>query len=101
TDWPQVLALYGLLADSPVVRLNRAVALAMVQGPKAGLALLDTLEGGELSGHHRLAAVRAHLLELDGQTLAARDHYLAAAGLTSSLPEQGYLRARAKRLIVT
>ncbi|GAA4088546.1 RNA polymerase sigma factor [Nonomuraea soli] len=101
TDWPQVLALYGLLADSPVVRLNRAVALAMVQGPKAGLALLDTLEGGELSGHHRLAAVRAHLLELDGQALAAREHYLTAAGLTSSLPEQGYLRARAERLIVT
>jgi len=64
TDWPQILALYGVLArvsDSPMVQLNRAIALAMVQGPAAGLAALDALDADErVAGHHRLPAVRAH-----------------------------------------
>jgi predicted RNA polymerase sigma factor len=102
TDWPQILVLYELLerlAPSPVVTLNHAVALAMVRGPRAGLDLLATLDGdGRLAGHHRLDAVRAHLLELAGETAAAREHYRAAARRTTSLPEQRYLEGRAARL---
>jgi RNA polymerase sigma factor (sigma-70 family) len=102
TDWPQILALYALLermSDNPMVRLNRAIALAMVQGPPAGLALLATLDGdARLAGHHRLDAVRAHLLEMAGDHAAAVTHYRAAAGRTTSLPEQRYLIARAARL---
>jgi predicted RNA polymerase sigma factor len=100
TDWPQILALYGLLdrmADNPMVTLNRAIAAAMVDGPAAGLRLLDTLEQ-RLRGHHRLAAVRAHLLELDGSVEAAVEQYRTAAARTTSLPEQRYLLARAARL---
>ena len=74
TDWPQVAALYGVLdqiAPSPMVTLNRAVAVAMAQGPQAGLDLLAVLDAdGRLAGHHRLAAVRAHLLEQAGQPAA-------------------------------
>ncbi|HEX6857975.1 MAG TPA: DUF6596 domain-containing protein [Streptosporangiaceae bacterium] len=102
TDWPQVAALYGVLdriAPSPMVTLNRAVAVAMAQGPQAGLDLLAALDAdGRLAGHHRLAAVRAHLLEQAGQPAAARDAYTEAARLTTSLPEQRYLTARAARL---
>ena len=102
TDWPQILVLYELLGrldPSPGVTLNHAVALAMVRGPRAGLDLLATLDGdARLAGHHRLDAVRAHLLELAGDTAAAREHYRAAARRTSSLPEQRYLEGRASRL---
>jgi RNA polymerase sigma factor (sigma-70 family) len=102
TDWPQILVLYELLerlAPSPVVTLNHAVALAMVRGPRAGLELLATLDSdGRLAGHHRLDAVRAHLLELAGDPAAARDAYRAAARRTTSLPEQRYLEGRAARL---
>jgi RNA polymerase sigma factor (sigma-70 family) len=102
TDWPQILVLYELLerlAPSPVVTLNHAVALAMVRGPQAGLDLLATLDDdGPLAGHHRLDAVRAHLLELAGDPAAAREHYRAAARRTTSLPEQRYLEGRAGRL---
>jgi predicted RNA polymerase sigma factor len=102
TDWPQILVLYELLerlAPSPVVTLNHAVALAMVRGPRAGLELLATLDSdGRLAGHHRLDAVRAHLLELAGDSAAARDAYRAAARRTTSLPEQRYLEGRAARL---
>jgi predicted RNA polymerase sigma factor len=100
TDWEQILALYGLLEQltgNPVVTLNRAVALAMVHGPAAGLDLLDEVDG-RLSGHYRLDAVRAHLLELAGDTAGARIHYLAAARRTTSLPEQRYLATHAARL---
>jgi predicted RNA polymerase sigma factor len=100
TDWPQINALYGLLEQitgSPVVTLNRAVAAAMADGPAAGLALLETVEV-QLAGHYRLDAVRAHLLELAGDTEAALEHYRAAAGRTTSLPEQRYLASRAARL---
>lgn len=102
TDWPQILALYDVLeriAPSPVVTLNRAVAVAMVKGPLAGLALLGTVEADpQLTRSHRLDAVRAHLLELSGDAAAAREAYLRAAGSTASLPERRYLAARAARL---
>jgi RNA polymerase sigma factor (sigma-70 family) len=102
TDWPQILALYQVLerlAPNPMVTLNHAVAAAMVQGPRAGLDLLAPLEADErLARHHRLHAVRAHLLELAGRSAAARDGYLTAARLTTSLPEQRYLQDRAARL---
>ena len=100
TDWPQIVALYDLLermAPNPMVTLNRAVAVAMAQGPQGGLELLTTLED-ELGEHHRLHAVRAHLLELSGETAAARDSYRTAARLTTSLPERRYLEARAAKL---
>ena len=100
TDWPQILALYSLLEQmtgNPMVTLNRAVAAAMVDGPTAGLALLESLDE-QLAGHHRLDAVRAHLLELDGDREAAIIHYRAAAGRTTSVAEQRYLLTRAARL---
>ncbi|MEU8798855.1 DUF6596 domain-containing protein [Spirillospora sp. NPDC048819] len=102
TDWPQVLALYRLLAHvspNPMVTLNEAVALAMVDGPSAGLDLLRSLDGDDrMSGHHRLAAVRAHLLEMAGEAGAAREMYRQAARSTTSIPERRYLESRAARL---
>ncbi|MFE0153230.1 RNA polymerase sigma factor [Nonomuraea sp. NPDC059007] len=99
TDWPQILALYELLAgvsDNPVVRLNHAIAVAMVRGPRAGLELVDAL-AEPLAANHRLYAVRAHLLELAGEAAAAHDAYREAARRTTSLPEQRYLTERAER----
>jgi predicted RNA polymerase sigma factor len=82
-----------------MVTRNRAVAVAMVHGPKAALDLLTTLQVDErLAGHHRLDAVRAHLLELAGDDAAARAAYRTAARRTTSLPEQRYLDMRAARL---
>ena len=102
TDWPQILAFYDVLttvAPGPVVTLSRAVALAHVHGPRAGLALLGTLGADERMAHtHRLEAVRAHLLEQTGNAAAARDSYLRAAKMTASLPEQRYLELRAAQL---
>jgi len=102
TDWEQVLALYGMLeqlSPGPVVTLNRAVALAMVEGPAAGLTVLDDLaQDKRLARHHRLHAVRAHLLEMAGETEQARDSYLLASRLTTSIPEQDHLRRKAEAL---
>jgi RNA polymerase sigma factor (sigma-70 family) len=102
TDWPQIVRLYQLLerlAPNPMVTLNQAVAVAMVDGPRAGLALLEPLDTDDrLARHHRLHAVRAHLLEMAGDHQAARSGYQAAARLTTSLPEQRYLHSRAARL---
>ncbi|MGH8776240.1 MAG: RNA polymerase sigma factor [Jiangellaceae bacterium] len=102
TDWPQILTLYELLervAPSPIVTLNHAVAVAMVRGPRAGLDLLDTLDAdARMTGNHRLDAVRAHLLEMSGDDVTARASYVAAARLTTSVPERRYLEARAARL---
>jgi predicted RNA polymerase sigma factor len=82
-----------------MVTLNRAVAIAMVDGPAAGLALLATLDGDDrVARHHRLEAVRAHLLELAGDLEGARASYRIAARRTTSLPEQRYLEGRAGRL---
>lgn len=100
TDWPQILALYGLLermTANPVVTLNRAVAAAMVAGPATGLALLEGIDE-PLDGHHRIDAVRAHLLEMAGDRGAAIVHYRMAAGRTTSVAERDYLTARAARL---
>ena len=102
TDWKQILALYevlGRIDPGPVVTLNRAVALARVSGPRAGLELLSTIElDPQMATTHRLSAVRAHLLELDGDVTGARAAYLEAARQTRSTPEQRYLAARAARL---
>ncbi|WP_169979938.1 RNA polymerase sigma factor [Microbispora sp. H10836] len=101
TDWPQILALYGLLermSPNPMVSLNRAVAAAMVHGPAAGLALLEPLADGPLAGHHRLHAARAHLLEMTGDHRAAVEDYRAAASRTASVPERDHLIMRAARL---
>jgi predicted RNA polymerase sigma factor len=100
TDWGEILALYGLLegvAPGPMVALNRAVAAAMANGPETGLALLAEVEP-QLEGHHRVHAVRAHLLELSGDRAGAHAEYRRAAALTASLPEQRYLTRRAARL---
>ncbi|MFG2914298.1 RNA polymerase sigma factor [Kitasatospora sp. NPDC048298] len=100
TDWPQITALYEVLermSPGPMVRLNHAVARAMVDGPAAGLEMLAPLEAdGRLAGHHRLAAVRAHLQEMSGDPAAARESYREAARQTGSLPERRYLEARAE-----
>ena len=102
TDWPQILALYDLLrrmSDNPMVMLNHAIAVAMVQGPTKGLELLDALNSdAHLVDHHRLDAVRAHLLELAGDHKDAVRHYRAAAAKTGSLPERNYLLTQAARL---
>ncbi len=102
TDWPQILALYGLLdriADNPMVTLNHAIALAMVQGAAAGLDRLAALDRDErIAGHYRLDAVRGHLFEMLGDRAAAIAHYRAAAEKTASLPERAYLAAKAANL---
>jgi predicted RNA polymerase sigma factor len=100
TDWRQILTLYGLLEQmtgNPVVTLNRAVAAGMADGPSAGLAVLDSVDE-RLSGYYRLDAVRAHLLEMAGDTEGALVHYRAAASRTTNVPEQRYLTRQAARL---
>jgi predicted RNA polymerase sigma factor len=98
TDWPQIVGLYELLRrispDNPVLAMNNAVAVAMVDGPAKGLALLDD----RLDDDHRLHSVRAHLLEMAGDRAAARTSYREAARRAMSLPQQRYLNARADRL---
>jgi RNA polymerase sigma factor (sigma-70 family) len=99
TDWPQIEILYRMLSDlapGPVVTLNQAVAVAMVNGPAAGLDLLaPLLADPQLRQYHRLHAVRAHLLELAGRASEARGAYALAARLATSIPEQRYLNAKA------
>jgi predicted RNA polymerase sigma factor len=102
TDWPEILGLYDVLerlAPGPMVSLNRAVAVAMVAGPAAGLEILSALEAdGRLAGHHRLYSTRAHLLDRSGALAAALTCYREAARRTTSLPERRYLLGRAARL---
>ncbi len=102
TDWRQILGLYTLLngiAPGPMVTLNRIVAAAMVHGPQTALEQLTTAEAEPaLAGHHRVEAVRAHLLDMAGEADAARTHYRLAARRTLSLPEQRYLESRAAQL---
>ena len=102
TDWPQIMALYGLLermSDNPMVSLNRAIAAAMVEGPRAGLELLEALEADpRMTGHYRLDAVRGHLFEMAGDQERALAHFRAAAERTASLPERNYLTTKAARL---
>jgi RNA polymerase sigma factor (sigma-70 family) len=102
TDWEQVHILYKILeriAPNPMVTLNRAVAIAELDGPHAGLQLLTTLDDdARIADHHRLHAVRAHLLERAGDVSAAYQNYKNAARATASLTERRYLEARASRL---
>jgi RNA polymerase sigma factor (sigma-70 family) len=99
TDWRQILLLYAvlqLLAPGPMVTLNRIVAVAMVDGAPAALAELEEAAADPaLAGHHRVAAVRAHLLEMAGSPAAAREQYKLAARQTLSAPERHYLESRA------
>jgi RNA polymerase sigma factor (sigma-70 family) len=102
TDWPQILALFQLLetiAPGPMVTLNRVVAVAMVNGPQAGLEVLAPLEADErMARHHRLHAVRAHLLEMAGRPGEALESYRTAARYATSAPEKRYLETRAGAL---
>jgi predicted RNA polymerase sigma factor len=102
TDWPQILALYTVLlrmSDNPMVRLNHAVAVAMVHGPARALKLLEQLDDDRrLRGHHRLEAVRAHLLEMAGDHEAAAHRYQVAAARATNMPERDYLLTQAARL---
>lgn len=104
TDWPQIAVLYRMLdrvAPSPTVTLNLGVAVAMADGPEAGLALVDPLLADpSMRRHHRMHSVRAHLLEMSGRVEEAIEAYGMAARLTSSLPEQRYLNRRLARLTV-
>ncbi|MFC7624465.1 RNA polymerase sigma factor [Microlunatus sp. GCM10028923] len=100
TDWPHIVALYGVLeriTGSPVVTLNRAVAVGQADGPRAGLAVAAEVAEA-LAGHQRLYAVRAHLLEQAGDREAARADYLEAARLATGAPERRFLVLRAARL---
>jgi predicted RNA polymerase sigma factor len=96
TDWPQILALYGLLRqaepDNPVVAMNHAVAAAMVDGPARGLSLLDELRNdARVTGDHRYLTARAHLLQLSGELAAAGEAYRAAARAAPTVGQQRYL----------
>ena len=103
TDWSEILALYEMLkgiSDNPMVTLSLAIATAMVHGPYAGLDLLTHLDDDpHLSGHHRLDAVRAHLLERAGNRATAISLYRSAAEKTTNAPERNYLMTRAARLM--
>ena len=102
TDWAQIAGLYEVLMNmtpSPMVRLSHAIAIAMVQGPEAGLAIVDQLEtDARLAGNYRLAAARAHLLERLGQREQAVNHYRCAAAATTNIPERDYLLLKASTL---
>jgi RNA polymerase sigma factor (sigma-70 family) len=102
TDWPQIMSLYSLLrrmSDNPMVTLNYAIAVAMVDGPAKGLDLLNSLQQDQrVASHYRLSAVRAHLLELAGDRSSAVAYYREAAAKTGSLPERNYLLTQAARL---
>ena len=98
TDWAQIAALYGRLArlaPSPVVELNRAVAVGMADGPSAGLVLVEALAAsGELAGYHLLPATRADLLRRLDRTAEAAVAYRQALELTATDTERRYLRRR-------
>jgi RNA polymerase sigma factor (sigma-70 family) len=102
TDWAQVHALYLILeriAPNPMVTLNRAIALAEIEGPKAGLNLLSTLDSDKrMAEHHRLLPVRAHLLEKTGDMAGAYENYRRAAKATASIAEQRFLESRSSRV---
>jgi RNA polymerase sigma factor (sigma-70 family) len=102
TDWPQIVALYEMLmqlSDNPMVALNHVVAVAMARSAQEGLDLLGEIQGDErIAKDHRLYAVRAHLLEMAGDSASARAAYEEAAERATSLPQQRYLNRRAARL---
>jgi RNA polymerase sigma factor (sigma-70 family) len=102
TDWPRIVLLYEALAQvapSPIVDLNRAVAVAMADGPAAGLAEVEAVErSGALAGSHLLPGVRAELLARLGRTAAAADEYRRAAELCANVAERSVLMAKAAAL---
>jgi RNA polymerase sigma-70 factor (ECF subfamily) len=102
TDWPQIVALYSVLArvePSPVIELNLAVAVAMRDGPEAGLKLIDAiLARGELTAYHLAPAARADLCRRLGKTAEARSAYEKALALTQQEPEQRFLQNRLREL---
>jgi len=102
TEWAQIVALYDVLlsiSENPMVALNRAIAVAMVEGPARGLELIGDLDNdARIAGHYRLDAVRGHLYEMSGSPERAVAHYRAAAERTTSLPERNYLTMKAARL---
>jgi RNA polymerase sigma-70 factor (ECF subfamily) len=102
TDWPQIVALYTVLArvdPSPVVELNRAVAVAMRDGPEAGLKLVDALLArGELANYHLAYSARADLCRRAGKTEEARASYEKALALTQQEPERRFLQKRLREL---
>jgi len=102
TDWPQIVELYDRLAEldpSPVVRLNRAVAVAMVDGPAPALAMIESIaSGGELDGYHLLYAARADLQRRLGRTREAADSYARALSLVTNASERRFLERRLESL---
>jgi RNA polymerase sigma factor (sigma-70 family) len=102
TDWQQIVALYGVLLrldNNPVVALNHAVAVSMIQGPEAGLELLRPLASDpRINADRRFHAVRAHLHEMTGNVAAARDDYETAARQATNLQQQRYLHRQIARL---
>lgn len=97
TDWAQIVALYDLLeaqAPSPVVQVNRAVALAMRDGPETGLAALETIDAEALRAYHLLPAAQAELLRRLGRRTEAASAYRAAIGLVANERERAYLRRK-------
>ena len=102
TDWPQIVALYGVLArvePSPVIELNRAVAVAMSDGPQAGLDLIDALlSSGDLADYHLAHSARADLCRRLGKTAEARASYEKALSLTQQEPERRFLENRLREL---
>jgi RNA polymerase sigma-70 factor (ECF subfamily) len=102
TDWARIVGLYDWLMrvePSPVVELNRAVAVAMNDGPVAGLALIDTiLERGDLKDYHLAHASRADLCRRLGKTRQARAAYERALSLTQQTPERRFLEKRLREL---
>jgi RNA polymerase sigma-70 factor (ECF subfamily) len=102
TDWPQIAALYGLLLrvqPTPVVELNRAVAVAMADGPERGLALIDSIEArGDLEGYHWAASARADLLRRLGRTKEAAEAYGRALATATNEAERRFLEERLREL---
>jgi RNA polymerase sigma factor (sigma-70 family) len=97
TDWARIVALYEALAEvapSPVVDLNRAVAIGLAEGPAAGLAAIDAIDASALPGYHLLPAVRADFLRRLGRWAEAATHYRTALGLVDNAREQSFLAAR-------
>jgi RNA polymerase sigma-70 factor (ECF subfamily) len=102
TNWPRIVALYDLLQQllpSPVVALNRAVAVAMARGPRAGLALIDELAAsGELDEYHLLHAARADMLRRLGSNSEAAEHYELALSLATNDSERRFLERRLREV---
>ena len=102
TDWRQIVMLYNRLAQiqpSPVVELNRAVAIAMCEGPEAGLTLIESLLArGEMANYHLAHSARADLCRRLGRTAEARSSYQKALTLTQQEPERRFLEERLRHL---